>query len=453
MYKCALRSTILGVMVLAGCAVLAQNSVSSPYSKYGIGALSTNEFVPLRSMGGISTAFSDQYMTNLTNPASLASLQATSFEMGFEMYRSRLKEVSTDQSDGFWGGSITYFSLAFPLINPVNRLLDRRKNNFNWGMGFALLPHSRVSHFSSVDEVIENVGRVTREVEGSGGLNKVLWSNGIKYNQWYFGLSLGYLFGNIRNETAILYRDQPLALDNYSRIDASYRGFLTRLGVQYELDFSDGKGMEDARDIHSLTFGLTTSFKSKFRTLSSDLVSLKGTRYGGLGDELQDELTDTLRYVEDIEGFGTLPGDFSLGAIYRKGTKWLVGANFDVYNGSKYQNDLDDHKLDNSYRLAFGAQHVPDATAFNSYFQRVMYRAGFNFGKDPRMIKGEQLNRYELNVGIGMPIVLSRQISFINFGLNYGGFSGDLPLKENYVGFNVGLTLNNNLWFLKRKFN
>ena len=98
---------------------------------------------------------------------------------------------------------------------------------------------------------------------------------------------------------------------------------------------------------------------------------------------------------------------------------------------------LDDDQLTNAYRLSMGFQYIPDATSYNSYLKRAAYRAGISFGTDPRMINGEQIKQYELNLGIGLPVVVSRQLSFINLGLNYGRFGGNIPIKENIVGINV----------------
>ena len=80
----------------------AQISGNSPYSRFGLGDLTSGNFVHLQSMGGISAAYGDAYQTNLRNPASLARLQATSFETGFDVSRSSLK--SSDQSAKFLGG-------------------------------------------------------------------------------------------------------------------------------------------------------------------------------------------------------------------------------------------------------------------------------------------------------------------------------------------------------------
>ncbi len=450
---------VLGLVTALGMlhsVVWAQNSADFPYSRYGLGNPVSEEFIPLRSMGSISAAYSDPYYTNLANPASLGGLYATSFEVGFNVYRETLTN-NAGQKAIFSGGNLNYFSLAFPMISPVNRVFDRKSADINWGMGFALLPHSRVSHFSSVTDEVMGVGSVTHENEGSGGTNKVLWSNGVKYKDFYVGISLGYLFGSIKDEQAVLFNDMVLASNVYKLNEASYRSLLFKVGMQYELDLSNGKGKENDRDQKSLTFGLATSAGSKFNTLSNGFSALKrisanSAPYGGLADDILDEINDTISISEDSEASGKLTSDLSLGVIYKRGKRWLAGASIKFIGGAKYENDLDDYKMQNAYRFAIGGQYVPDYSSYNQYFKRVQYSAGVAIGTDPRVVNDIQLKQFEMNVGIGLPVVVSRQVSFINLGLTYGNYGGDIPIKESGIGFNLGVTLNNNLWFLKRKF-
>ncbi len=430
----------------------AQNSSNSPYSRFGIGDPVGIDFVALQSMGGISAAFSHPYYTNLANPASLGALQATAFEMGFDVTRSRL---SAETAQTYWGGSLKYFSLAFPLINPVNRLLDRKSTDFNWGMAFALVPNSRVNHFTAVQETLEDIGQVTREYRGFGGTNNLIWGNGIKFKQWYVGANIGYLFGSIKDEKAVIFDDNLLAFHDYALRDASYRGFTWKLGLQYELDLSKGAGFEDERNAKSITFGFAGNSRWNFRTVSTILDARKSGPYEGLNSPpTGSEVTDTLFYRDEVEDHGKHPGEFSFGALYKKSTRWLVGVNFRTTGWKNYENELSQNQtFENASQFSLGAQYVPDATAFKFYHQRIRYRLGLRLGTDPRVIEGAQIKDFALGVGFGLPIVLSRQLSFINLGVEYNRHGGDIPIKESFLRFNVGVTLNNNLWFLKRKFN
>ena len=452
------KSCLKGILCLSilhfATSVFSQTGFNAPYSRFGLGDPISLDFASLRSMGGISTAYADPFFTNLANPASLGALQATAFEIGFDATRANLIP-DEGKSDVSWGGNMNYFSLAFPLINPVNRLLDRKSTDFNWGMAFSLLPTSRVSHFTSITDRQEDIGRIKREYKGSGGTNQFLWSNGFKYKQWRFGFGLGYLFGSIKDERTVLFEEVILAFHDYALRESSYRGFSWKGGVQYEIDLSNGAGLEDERDVESITIGLAGNSRWNFRALSTVLDARFENSYTGLaGPPVGNVEMDTLQFMEDVEIKGKHPAEFSLGLIYQKSNRWLVGINYRTTGWSNYQNALHDGQVfSNASQFSVGAQYVPDASAFKFYHQRIRYRAGFRFGTDPRVINEEQIKELGLAVGFGLPIVLSRQLSFINLGVEFNRRAGQIPIKENFVRFNIGVTLNNNLWFLKRKFN
>jgi len=67
------------------------------------------------------------------------------------------------------------------------------------------------------------------------------------------------------------------------------------------------------------------------------------------------------------------------------------------------------------------------------------------------VIHGEGLEEKGLQLGLGLPVFQKRQLSYINFSIDYGKLATQ-TFKENFIRFNIGVTLNNNLWFYKRRF-
>ena len=78
---------ILGLLVLLfSISSVAQSDLSSPYSRFGLGDISTGSpNTILKGMGGISNAMSGKTLLNPNNPASYASLDTLSlvFDAGF----------------------------------------------------------------------------------------------------------------------------------------------------------------------------------------------------------------------------------------------------------------------------------------------------------------------------------------------------------------------------------
>jgi tetrahydromethanopterin S-methyltransferase subunit F len=107
-----------------------------------------------------------------------------------------------------------------------------------------------------------------------------------------------------------------------------------------------------------------------------------------------------------------------------------------------------------SWRLSIGGEFIPDIISYNNYFERIRYRAGFFTGTDPRSVQGQQLNFTGLTLGLGLPIIMPRQmVSFVDIGFEFGQYGVKNILTEKYFNFTLGLTLNDNSWFFKRKFN
>jgi hypothetical protein len=69
-------------------------------------------------------------------------------------------------------------------------------------------------------------------------------------------------------------------------------------------------------------------------------------------------------------------------------------------------------------------------------------------------LNGNQVSTWAVTGGLCLPLRVGRgqQISYLNLGLEYGKLDAKV-LSENYFRINLGFTLNDNTWFLKRKFN
>lgn len=441
-------------LIASAVSASAQVSANSPYSRFGLGDLNSPSFVHMQSLGNLTAAYSDDFQSNIANPATLARLKATAFETGFDASRSFLKSGNEEAS--FWGGTMNYLSLSFPILNPLNRVLDRKSLDFNWGMNISLRPFSRVNASSSLSEDVEDVGNVTREFAGSGGLNQVGMGHGFKFKNFYAGADLSYLFGQIQHERAILYNSIPLPFHVYSRDNFSFRGFVWNVGLQYDLDFSEGQGAEDVAARNALTIGLTLGTRSALTTLSDQFRATRGGAWTGLDDDVIDsnqEGVDTILLTNEIKENGKLPGSISLGVVWKSGEKWLLGANFSRTGWGSFDSNALEGEYDNTYQVGIGGEFTPDANSYRFYHHKIKYRAGLTFGTDPRLINGNQINEVTINTGVGLPIFLSRQISFINLGLEFVSRGGNVPISENTLRFKAGVTLNNNLWFYKRKYN
>jgi len=427
------------------CTILAQSGgINSPFSRFGIGDLVDPNLIYLRQMGGINAAYADNYHINHVNPASLPFLRATSFDIGLAAnYRTLTDDTNTTEG---WSGKLEYLSLAFPLRNPLNEVFDREVRDLRFGMGFSLLPVSRVSYLISKDASDDQLGDFTRDFRGSGGSYKVQWGNGVKYKNFYGGVNLGYVFGKINYE-------RNLEFENLNTFDIrfsnnySLRGFQYNLGFIYQLFLNKEQAANDSnKSLKAINFGI---YANSATSLSIDSEELFINQFGAA---FTGSVTDTLSFETGIQRSGTLPGQLGLGMTYFKGGSLSLSLNYVLTRWSQYKNEANPETLSDTYKLSFGGFYRPNTKSFK-YRNRVFYRFGGYIGKDPISIDDNQLSMYGATLGFGLPFVYQRKISHINLGLEVGQRSVGNILRETFVKLGVGLTFNDDEWFIKRKYN
>ena len=434
-----IRSVILMLLLIAAMTITvsAQPKIFSPYSKTGLGNIQDLNHPSTMSMGGISAAYNDLYIINDANPASLSYLQASSFDVGVNIRYGNL--ITADNKKSAWGGHLDNFSLAFPLLNPINELLEGTNSKFKYGMGFSLRPYSLVGYnIQSIDSTSSPV-KINREYIGDGGLYTVNWGTGVRYNQASLGVSIGYLFGSTNQSRSISFPDLFNAYNDEFQDNIAYSGFVWKAGAQYEavLKREATKDGIKGKALNVLNIGVHGNLGNSFTT-----------KYDQLYYRINESYTtrDTLVNNFDVEGTGKLPAGLGFGLNYRD-QKWMVGGEFKYTAWSDYKNTAKPESFDNSWRSSMGFAYTPDANSFTNYFKRATYRAGAFYHKSE---KG--YDQYALTFGAGFPFVNQKQYSFINAGFEVGKINDAYGIDELYVRARVSFTINNNLWFLKRKY-
>jgi hypothetical protein len=450
----SLRIKIIGVglMLLSSLYLSAQEQnallqpkINSPYSRFGLGDLVDQHFAANGSMGGLTAAFIDQYHINVMNPASLARLQATSFEVGFYAKYSSLE--GGGESQDIWSGNLNYLALAFPLKNPINKVLDRDNSPWGLGMSFSLMPYSQVGYnIELAEDRGEELGEVTQFLKGSGGTYRVSWGNAVRYKGVALGLNLGYTFGKILNSRRVEFFDLANYYNTELLDDVSVSGLFYNIGVQYAYYFkeADKDGNKKATG-KRLIVGAYINPSLPFNTKTSRFYHRDNFDYGVL---------DTIVAPPIVELEGTLPSEYAIGVTYEDINDFRLGLEFRGAAWNNYENESKPESLSNTYRVSFGGEWTPNFISYNNYLERVRYRFGAFYANDPRSFNGEQLTHYGLTLGFGFPIILPRQqISFLNIALEAGQFGAAEGLRETYARITLGFTLNDNTWFFKRKFN
>ncbi|TNE58866.1 MAG: hypothetical protein EP344_09620 [Bacteroidetes bacterium] len=440
------------VLLFFSAALLAQPKQNSPYSRYGLGDPVNQFFATQAGFGGQGVAFHDPFHLSLVNPASYAFLRATTLEAG--MFAKRSNYDSGTASQSIWSGNLAYLAIGFPLKSPINEVLDRRKSNWQYGMGAALTPNTVTGYNVQTRDTLPNLGDVQNTFEGSGGTYRFTWSNAVKYKRTAFGINLGWIFGKNSYENTTIFADSLPTFSNTSRDDIRINGLVWNVGLQHDfvLRYSPNDKTLPTRWI---TVGLTAESSHDINS-KADRIFLRSR---GRLTNGQYESADTLLYDTGRERTITLPAAFGAAVQYVVANKLRVGVQYNYEGWSSFKNEArpNDATYRNVSAFSAGIEYTPDYSSYNNYAKRIRLRAGGYYRQDPRVVNKDgvdyEFNDIGLTLGMGFPIVLPRQqTSFINAALEVGKLGADSPIKETYFRVTVGFTLNDNSWFYKRRF-
>ncbi len=472
------RSILLAFLVfnflfLIRTTAFAQQSTSSPYSRYGIGDVAGKGYSQGFAMGGTNIAMQNDstplFFINYGNPASYSSFRLTTAELGANFNRVRLESASAKKTIN--NASLAFISLAFPIKKW-------------WGASIGIIPYSSVGYKVSDNEVLPNIGSVNFLYQGSGGINQVYFGNGIKpFNnlaRLFFGsnryqrltsenkqaaisnimkrkkaaqgLSIGanasYLFGTFENTRRSIFPAAAFAFNTRTGTTTQVNGFYFDYGMQYALTIDSVRHRDLKKDV-KIIFGAAMAAQTN---VSTKIDSLSYSYFtNSLGYEI---VKDTIENIHDVKGNMTLPLTFGFGLAIKKGG-WLVAADYSVQNWSQYKVFNQTQGLKNSMRISLGAQFIPSSKVNAHYFERVNYRMGLRYAQTALELKNTPLVEYGLSAGLGFPVgrnFILRNFSMVNIGLEFGqrGTTKLGLIKENFFKATIGFTIND-LWFQKPK--
>jgi len=421
---------------------------NSPYSRFGLGDPLNQYLAAPGAMGGASAAFTDPDHLNLLNPAALSWLNQTAFEVGVYAKYADLSDET--QSADVWSGNLNVLALGFPIFNSINQTLERQQRRFDWGMAFSLQPYTLVGYDLRLRDSISSVGSYSNFLRGSGGTYKLAFNNGWRYENFSFGLGLGYLFGKISNSRRLSVENAAVNAFSTEFLDEySVSGFTYTLGAQYLYKIDEGR-----EDVGTSTVGARRLIFGAYLNGSTNFNTETDRFYSRDNFSVIPTERDTFLFEGSREQEGTLPLEVAVGVTYQELQRLKLTAEYYAGFWSDYRNEAQPDQLADNYRIAVGAEFIPNAGSYNNYLERIRYRLGGFYGTDARTIGGNQLEKYALTFGFGLPIVRPRQQSaYLNFAFELGRFGLSDAIEETYAQLTLGFTLNDNTWFFKRKFN
>ncbi len=415
---------IVTLCLIFSLASHAQDGTASPYSFYGIGEVKFSGTAENRFMGGLSI-FRDSIHMNIQNPASYSSMKLTSFAIGGNTNTTVTNSATAE--DKSKRTTLDYLVVGLPFGK--------------FGASFGLVPYSSIGYKTQI--ITEAAGIYPKTLDkhsGSGGINKMY--AGLAYNiskKLSIGANINYSFGKI-NTDDIQYRDPDVVQYGSKETNLSnVKGINISTGLMFETNLKHNKIFSS-----SLTFTPQSNltFENE-RTISVIQIATAGESIIQSSDKILSE-TKVIS-----------PSKLTFGAGYGQSKKWQIGAEVVYQQNSKLTNRFNDNlsnvRFENATKYIVGGYFIPKYNSFTSYFQRVVYRAGFNFQNTGLVINNQAIKDQSLSIGLGLP--LSGTFSNINIGLEMGkkGTKNAGLIQENYTNISIGLSFNDR-WFVKRKY-
>ena len=428
------KSLLILLSIFSAFAVSAQSTTSSPYSKFGLGALQQQSLPQNMGMGGIAAGVrtaGGYNNINMLNPASYSAIGLTVIDIGAYGAVNTLSNNTTKQTGADF--RLNHLAFAIPVTKGTSAL------------SFGLLPYSDLGYnFRQVTQIDTNT--VNSIYGGDGGLSKAYLGYGFGlFKHLNLGFNVSYIFGNLRQTSTVEIPNYVLTSFN-TQIEQSrsIKGLNYDYGLQYEIGLSTTS---------RIILGYSGSLKSTITSVSKYVA----TQYPidpSTGD-IDPNRIDTISIRQSDNTKISLPLIQHFGISYQKENHYLIGADYSRGNWSKLTIDGVNQNLNNTESYHIGGQITPNVNALNSYLAVLDYRLGYQYNKTYIRTSGTDINESVFSFGLGLPIRSANRSAFykVNFSTEYGqrGTLANNLIKENFLNFRLSFLLNDR-WFNKFKF-
>jgi hypothetical protein len=410
-------------LLVVSTVAVAQKRTYSPFSRYGIGEINPYGFGQNTGMGNVGIGVRTNEHINYLNPAAYSAIDTMSFffETGLTTFTQTFD--SQGGTEKYNDIDFSYFAMGFSISRNIKA-------------SFGLRPFSNAGYkFESSDNI-----SLSRAI-GTGNLSAAYGGLSVRaIPQLSLGMHATYLFGNLQHTTFIEFLDDNNAYKYGIQNEIHANDFVYDFGMQYSQQISDDE---------QITAGITFRPKQQVGGDFQKTVA-KGSVYAEDGmlftsSYIIPEVSDT----SNITSF-EMASSVGVGISYNRKNHLLLAADYVISNWGDIDFPDDLTQTINSSFFSAGAEYIPNIRS-NRYLSRIRYRAGIHYGTQYIQINNEDINKFGITFGLGLP--LNRTKTSVNLSFEYGTLnpSGDLDLKEKYARMTLNFTFHE-FWFIKRKF-
>ncbi|SHO62182.1 hypothetical protein [Algoriphagus zhangzhouensis] len=403
----------------------AQGSAST-YSALGIGEFNYSGLTQNQGMGGLGISFGTGWNPNVVNPA--LQTRNTIFNFQAALNYKKINASNGSESSDVDGGGLSYIAMSLPF----------KPGKFAMGMGLNQI--TSVNYRLQVSSMVSGTEIESfNNIEGDGGISEAYLSAGfLLAKNLSIGIHGSYLFGStIRTNQLSLFDQDGVSVGNsseyYERLTVSDVG--VKFGAHYYFKVGDKSNLH----LGAIYQGLGDVSGKAFAKLAA---------FG----EASDPDSEGDLVFNDEKGSIYIPSRYGFGVSYEKINKYVIGLEGQYQDFKDFKNFLGNElQLRETVKVGLGMQIVPDFLEVDNLLKRATYRFGFEFQQTPYFLNQTNINDLGINFGASIPV---NQLSLLNFAVKVGqrGTTSAGLIRENYVNFTLGFSLNDNSWFYKRVF-
>lgn len=420
---------------VAVCLMISQQAMAqftqSSYSIFGLGDIHWDGTAQHAGMAGLGISNGNKFYVNTLNPA----LQAINYEAVFQTGLAVDRRSFTNGEESYSSTTGSFRDLAFTLPIVLGK----------WNLGFSLTPYSTVNFgFQQTQPAPENS---TSEVDfsGDGGIDELALTSSFKLGNLLLGFEGAYYFGQTRNVGIFELQGVQQVGFGTTQVQGrrSYSQVSATVGAVYRLPVGENR---------FINFGgfYSPGFDLGQKTLITfDNLSQQGGSFS----------TDTLVFDYDQNLSITIPNRVGFGLSYQQSAKLTIGVDLQLQDWADFRggDGLPLENLDQAFRLAIGGSYIPNfSQTTSSILEVISYRLGVHYEQTPYFVSGENIDDFGLSLGFSIPLNAVWGYSNINFGMTIGS-RGNINtvnlIRENYLKFSLGFSLQDITWFAKQRFN
>ncbi|MDO5615744.1 MAG: hypothetical protein Q4G16_06115 [Cruoricaptor ignavus] len=427
------RITVLSFIAL-GVSAFAQTIGNSPYAAYGIGDVKYDNSIDISSMGGISTAYINDFNNNFNfrNPAANTNFDLTSFQISGtnenNYYKSDYQNIKATKHSNY----LSNISFAFPLSPKLK-----------FGLGYQ--PYSSKAYEILTSKTLADNSIEANKFTGKGTLSTVQAAVGYKIsNEFSLGLRSNFYFGKLYDTEELTFSGAEL-INGYETSN-KVQSFNFTAGTAYQKTLKNDKKLTLGA---TYTFGTTGKMETYYKNSTY--------YYAGIDQKTNESIIEEKKSTEN----NLLPQEFSFGVGYGNEGKWFYSTQLDYKKGESIQFLGQPFNFQNSYKISAGGWYLPNYNNFRNYFSRVIYRFGAYYEKGNLSISpmasatSSNVNRYAVTAGVSLPFATSNinRLNGLDIGIELGkrGTLENNMIRQNFVNLKIGLNFADK-WFQKRQY-